>query len=470
MERIMWTRITVIVTAITALAAIPAVGGKYDWGPTTLLNDPINLTTPFGTVVTDPLDPNTVWAVTTNVPDPLGSPSPADGLFKSTDAGETWTQMNDGNLTEDINVLDLAIDPTNSNIVYAATNIYGVFKTTDGGATWATVNNGITHKGLSFPETTWGANAIAIDPSDPNIVYVAVSNINNIDIGLEGPDHPGFYKSTDGGEAWYARNDGLPPRHDPLDDLLSHTVSVTDIVVIPQKPNIVLIGLLDIELNAKLLTGKTAYSKGRVFVSMNKAEGPWSEKSNGLPEISQSHSSGALTRICASAVFVAAAETGPPTAYASHTGFGIIVYLEDSEAKSKSKGVYKWGGTSWVRKSDGLPVISDGYNDNATNACGVCIAPKTPEKLLVGISASDAGDPYSDNSKVYMSPNGGNSWSKNWDQGMSDSPHGYTEASVLFLDINANQTKAFASVMWNNIEGSAGNEDDGIWRLPPLPE
>jgi hypothetical protein len=83
---------------------------------------------------------------------------------------------------------------------------------------------------------------------------------------------------------------------------------------------------------------------------------------------------------------------------------------------------------------------------------------------MVGIGASDAGNPASDNSKVYLSLNGGLNWIKNWDSGLSDSPTiGYTEANPLFLAINADQTKAFASVLW-----SGGPEDNGIYRLPPI--
>ncbi|KPJ52879.1 hypothetical protein AMJ39_06685 [candidate division TA06 bacterium DG_24] len=472
MNRIDSIREIVLVTMVTGCVAIvpTVVHAQYVWGPTTLLNDPFTLPTSFGTVVADPLDPNTVWAATSHLPDPLGPPEPASGIFKSTDGGETWTQMNDGNLTPDMNVLDIAIDPSDQNIVYAASNVHGVFKTTDGGESWTAKNDGILYKGLSFPEPQWGANAIAIDPSDPNIVYVAVSNVNQIDIEAGAGDHPGFFKSTDGGESWSERNNGLPPRYDPFElfDLTSHTVSVSDILVLPQMPNVVVIGVLDIEANAELLFGLTAHCKGRIFYSPNRAEGNWIERSVGLPSISQAQGSGGVTRVCGSIMLLSAAETGPPAVYASHTGLGMLITLNDAFLKSKSKGVYKWGGGTWTRKSNGLPVVTDEYNDEATNSCAVAVAPVNPSILLVGISASDAGDPLSDRSKVYASRNGGDNWTKNWDQGMSVSPHGYTEANVLFLDINAAQTKAFASVTWNNVEGTAGIEDNGIWRLPPL--
>jgi hypothetical protein len=457
--------------AFVFTVALPiCAGAEYVWGPTTLLNDTLNLPTSLGVVVADPLDPATVWAVTSHLPDPLGPPESASGLFKSTDGGATWMQMNDLTLTPDMNVLDLAIDPVDPEIVYAATNVYGIFKTTDGGQNWAPKNSGITHNGLVFPEPTWGVNALAIDPSMPNIVYAGVSNANEIDIGAGAGDHPGFFKSTDGGESWSARNQGLPPRYDPftLFDLTSHTVSVSDILVLPQMPNMVVIGLVDMEANAELLFGQTAQSRGRAFYSPNRAEGNWIERSTGLPAISQPQGSGGVTRVCGSVIFLAAAESGPPAVYASHTGLGMLLTLEEVFAKSKSKGVYKWAAGSWVRRSTGLPVITDEYNDQATNASGVAVAPLNPDILLVGMSASDAGDPNSNRSKVWVSPNAGGIWNRNWDSGMSVSPHGYTEANVYFLDINATQTRAYASVAWSTVEGSAGIEDNGIWRLPPL--
>lgn len=436
------------------------------WGPTTLVNGPF-YERPYSKVMTDPVDPDIIWAATGNLPDPVAtSVPPADGFYKSTDGGETWSQVNDAVLLPQTNIIDFAISPSNPNILYVATNVMGIYKTTDGGTNWTAVNSGITHDGASFPDSTWGALAVAVDPDDPDIVYCGVANLNMLDIESGSGNHPGFFKSTDGGASWSKKNQGLPPMYDPIDlfDLTSHTVAVASIIIPPQFPSVVVIGLADIEINAELLFGKTAVSNGRVFFSINRAEGTWQERSSGLPEINWPSSGSDLARVSISYVFLIAAGGPQLGIYATHQGGGASVELTDYVWKSKSRGVYKAMGGSWARRSSGLPVITDAENDNATNAGPVCVSPVDPDIMLVGIGASDAGNPGSNNSKVYVSLNGGLNWLKNWDSGLSESPTmGYTEANPFFLAINADQTKAYASVLWSD-----GSEDDGIYRLPPV--
>jgi len=438
------------------------------WAPTTLTND-VGEQKPFARVKADPSDTEIVWAATGNFPDPTStSVASADGFYKSTDGGATWLLVSDSNLLPQMNIADFTISPTDPDIIYVATNVSGIYKTTDGGSTWAAVNNGISHDGRSFPDSTWGALAVAVDPVEPDIVYCGVANMNNVDIGSGTGNHPGFFKSTNGGASWASRNQGLPAMYDPIEifDLTSHTVAVGSIVIPPQFPSVVIIGLFDIEANAELLFGKTASSHGRVFFSTNRAEGSWQEKSAGLPEISWSTNGSDLARLSLSSVFLSAAEGPQFVLYATHQGGGASIELEDFLWKTKSGGVYKVVAGSWARKSAGLPQITDEYNENSTNAGPVCLSPVNPEILLVGIGASDSGNPTSDNSKVYVSLNGGQNWLKHWDSGLSDSPvMGYTEANPLFLAINADQSKAYASVLW-----SGGTEDDGVYRLPPLDE
>ncbi|HVQ39513.1 MAG TPA: SBBP repeat-containing protein, partial [Pyrinomonadaceae bacterium] len=104
------------------------------------------------------------------------------GVYKTVNGGATWIASGPTNG----GVRALAIDPTNPSIVYAGTN-NGVYKTTDAGATWAQINNGIIFQfsGVAYPITV---RSIAIDPSNPAIVYAATSL--------------GFYKTTDGGASW----------------------------------------------------------------------------------------------------------------------------------------------------------------------------------------------------------------------------------------------------------------------------
>ena len=126
-------------------------------------------------------DPDVVYAAT--VPMEL---APA-GVFRTLDGGATWENIT-GTLPDRF-VTDLAVDPTNDQIVYITFSGFGtshVFKTTDGGQTWQDI-------GGILPDVP--TQAVIVDPEFPQHVYVGT------DIGV--------YVSTDGGQSWSAFNDGL---------------------------------------------------------------------------------------------------------------------------------------------------------------------------------------------------------------------------------------------------------------------
>lgn len=111
------------------------------------------------------------------------------GMYKSTDAGETWAEINSG-LGTDRNVHDIAVHPTDPNTVYIGTWRDGLYRSTDGGQSWVSRNNGL--KALDV-------RALAIDPTNPQTLYAGLGQ------------GAGIYKSTDGGGQWTASNAGLNP-------------------------------------------------------------------------------------------------------------------------------------------------------------------------------------------------------------------------------------------------------------------
>jgi photosystem II stability/assembly factor-like uncharacterized protein len=108
---------------------------------------------------------------------------------KTVDGGQTWTSINNG-LPSEPDVLHMAVDPTNDQVVYAAIWVYPgtLYKTIDGGAHWVSSSNGI-------PSGT-GAGPLAIDPTSPQIVFAGTSG--------------GVYKTVNGGASWTFSGNGLP--------------------------------------------------------------------------------------------------------------------------------------------------------------------------------------------------------------------------------------------------------------------
>jgi photosystem II stability/assembly factor-like uncharacterized protein len=138
-----------------------------------------------------------------------GNVMSGDGLYKSTDAGKTWTHMG----FEDSPVISkIRIHPTNPDIVYVAafgklsapSEKRGVFKSVDGGKTW---------KRTLFRDDKTAAIDISIDPKNPNIIFAAMWEAFRLEYTMSsGGPGSGLFKSTDAGETWteITRNPGLP--------------------------------------------------------------------------------------------------------------------------------------------------------------------------------------------------------------------------------------------------------------------
>lgn len=133
-----------------------------------------------------------------------------DGVYKSTDGGETFVNMG---LRDTHHIGEVITHPFDPDIVYVAaqghlwghTGERGLYRTMDGGETWELLGNGLPEDGRT------GATDIKMDPSNPNVLYAAfwerLRQPYRFDSG--GPNG-GIFKSTDGGDTWTKLTNGLP--------------------------------------------------------------------------------------------------------------------------------------------------------------------------------------------------------------------------------------------------------------------
>ena len=133
--------------------------------------------------------------------------SHGDGVYKSTDAGKTWTHMG---LAETQHIARVIIHPTNPDIVYVAAQgalhgnnkERGIYKTTDGGVSWEQV--------LYVNDMT-GCSELSMDMNSPNILYAAMWEHQRKPWKvISGGDGSDLYKSTDSGKTWKKINKGIP--------------------------------------------------------------------------------------------------------------------------------------------------------------------------------------------------------------------------------------------------------------------
>ncbi len=161
----------------------------------------------IGDVAVAPSDPNVVYVASG---EGIQRPdlSVGNGIYRSSDAGKTWTHLG---LAAGQQMGGLAIDPHDPNRVFVAVLGHpygpnperGVYRSTDGGKTWEKV---------LYKDENTGAVQVTLDPANPQIVYA------DLWAGRQGPwengawDGPnsGLYKSADGGNTWHQLTQGLP--------------------------------------------------------------------------------------------------------------------------------------------------------------------------------------------------------------------------------------------------------------------
>jgi photosystem II stability/assembly factor-like uncharacterized protein len=178
------------------------------------INDGVTFTAQFqdqglmsiGDVTMSQSNPDLVW-IGTGEANNRQSTSWGDGVFKSVDGGRTWKNMG---LRQSFHVNRIAIDPNDNNIVFVAAggSLFGpggdrgVYKTSDGGATWKPV--------LTVDDDT-GASELAMDPTNSRILYASTYQRRRSQCCFNGGGPgSGLWKSIDAGETWARLTAGLP--------------------------------------------------------------------------------------------------------------------------------------------------------------------------------------------------------------------------------------------------------------------
>ena len=190
----------------------------------------------IGAVTIDPKNPKVVW-VGTGEAWTRNSVSIGDGIYKSIDGGDNWTNMGLGGTERIVKIL---VDPTHGDTVYACapgklwsdSDERGVYRTTDGGKTWTKV--------LKGGNLSTGCSMISMDRQNPSTLFAGMWDFRRkgwtFRSGGEGPDAPsasGLLKSTDGGTT---RNELDEKSAKGLPSKPWGRVAVT---VAPGKPNVV---------------------------------------------------------------------------------------------------------------------------------------------------------------------------------------------------------------------------------------
>lgn len=160
----------------------------------------------IGCVTIDPNDSNVVW-VGSGENNSQRSVGYGDGVYKSTDAGKSWTKMG---LEKSEHVGRIVVDPRDSRVVYVAAQgplwapggDRGLYKTTDGGASWQKV--------LEISENT-GVSDLVYDPRNPDVLIAsAYQRRRHVWTLIDGGPEGGLHKSTDAGKTWRKLSSGLP--------------------------------------------------------------------------------------------------------------------------------------------------------------------------------------------------------------------------------------------------------------------
>jgi photosystem II stability/assembly factor-like uncharacterized protein len=171
------------------------------------ISDGYMLTGSVGSIAVAPSDHNVIYVGMGERAVRGVSSSYGDGVYKSTDAGQTWKHIG---LENTRTISAVVIDPRNDDDVYVAaqgsrwgpTEDRGIYRSTDGGRTW---------KKILFVNPSAGPHDLVMDPSNPRILYAAFWDHQFLPWQIRsGGPYSGIWKTTDGGDNWTQLKAGLP--------------------------------------------------------------------------------------------------------------------------------------------------------------------------------------------------------------------------------------------------------------------
>ncbi len=160
----------------------------------------------IGAIGVSESDPNVIYVGTGEEPI-RGNVSHGDGVYKSTDAGRTWSNLG---LKDTRQIARVRVHPKNPDLVYVAAQGHvwgpnaerGIFRSEDGGKTW---------KKILFVDDRTGASDLAMDPQNPRVLYAGFWQVVRRPWELvSGGPGSSLWKSTDGGDTWKKLTQGLP--------------------------------------------------------------------------------------------------------------------------------------------------------------------------------------------------------------------------------------------------------------------
>lgn len=408
-----------------------SVDGGANWLPS---NDGITVRTggtgdaiPIFCLTIDPADQNIVWAGTQNM----------RGIFKSTDGGATWTRKDRGIQEADgITFRGFAVDPTNSNVVYAAAELSSwvwnngqsrngrefdmvggvVYKTTDGGESWIEVWRGDNL-----------ARYILIDPRNTEVLYLSTGIFDreaaNSDPQAGLPGGEGVLKSTDGGVTWMNINNGL------------NNLYIGSLFMHPSNPDILLAG-----------TGNNQYhDQAGVYLSED-GGATWNqvlrddiiesvEFASSNPSIAYAGSASAIYRSEDGGQMWKRVSGGDENGWGApgiRAGFPIDFQVDPRNPDRIFANEY--GGGNFLSEDGGQTWVDASRGYTGAQVRAIAVDPNQPGRV---IAAARSG--------IFISYDGGSNW-----QGLSNPPVVSMEWNAVAID-PADPKHIVAETNWNNI-------------------